>query len=639
MYSLILFGPILIFIITTILGRFLGSFYTALSVCVSTFVSVILALDAINFITNSAFNVVYYVNITNLLTVNLLEVNWHFYFDFLTLSMYVLITLVSFFIQIFSIGYMGEDASHVRFIIYLCFFMIAILLLVGSSNFIQIFFGWELVGLASFLLINFWFSRQDANISAYKAVAVNRVGDCFILFSIFLFIYEYETVEFDLLFSVYNLTTTTYVAFFFVTVGAFAKSAQFFFQGWLPDAMEGPTPVSALLHSATIVTAGVFLMLRFIDFLAVFSYVRYLVVFIGLLTALYAISIAAVADDTKRATAYTTLNQLGFMFFGCGSLAGATVLFHLIVHGFYKSFAFLNAAIELHDLEDEQDGEFDQLDTTNNFSFFDILTSLVFVSVNAIPFTSPSISKEFILLSGIEASSDYLTVLVTLILFSSPIDEGRDDVDVQISYATYNDDLYIPGSVPTSMLISVCFLGGLSIISASLLEEFFLDINFFWSNDNYFWIITQGSLLIFLPFFSIIVSEFDSSESRITSDLANSTVYDRSYQHYQSVLFNAELWYYDEFVTKVSGFYYKFVNFFSLQVFDRGYLEYLYVTITKNALSSFHSAKLNSNYVDRLYPLVVYATFTIIIFIFAPPNFIWVVGTIMMFEFFIYEKK
>ena len=181
------------FFFCMLLGRFMGGFYTALAVAISTFFSVLFSFDAITFMAYSAYSLTYYVDLAQLINVNFLSISWHSYFDFLTLSMFCLITLVSFFIQIFSVGYMGEDASFVRFMIYLCFFMIAMLLLVGSANFLQLFFGWELVGLASFLLINFWFARQDANISAYKAVAVNRVGDCFILLSIFIFITLHES--------------------------------------------------------------------------------------------------------------------------------------------------------------------------------------------------------------------------------------------------------------------------------------------------------------------------------------------------------------------------------------------------------------------------------------------------------------
>jgi len=634
MYTLIIFGPIFIFFLSILFGRLMGGFYTSAAVSISTLFSIFFSLDAIIFIISSNFKLVYYFDIATLLNINFLQINWHSYFDYLTLTMFVLICCISFFIQIFSIGYIGEDASFVRFISYLCFFIIAMLLLVGSANFLQMFFGWELVGLASFLLINFWFSRSDANISAYKAVAVNRVGDCFILLGIFIFLYLYQTIEFDFLFSIFEVDSWTSLGFFFVILGAFAKSAQFFFHGWLPDAMEGPTPVSALLHSATMVTAGVFLTLRFLDFLAAFDFVRYLVVFFGLLTALYAMSIAAVSDDTKRATAYTTLNQLGFIFFGCGSLASATVLFHLIVHGFYKSYSFLSAAVELHDLEDEQDGEFDNLDPSKIFSFNDLLSSLVFVSINAIPFTSPSISKEFMLLSGMENSSDYLTFFVTLTLFSSTVDEGRDDSDDYSSYSYYYDDLYVPGSFPTTMIFSVTSLGFLSIFSATILEEFFLDINFSVSFVEFSWDIA-GSILIFLPFLSLIFSEFDISRSTKNEDLNFYLSENRNSSIYQVLLFNADLWFYDEIISKISSYFYKFSDFFSNQVLDKAYFELFYVD-TFHYLTNyfFINTKYSYNSIEKAYPAASLFIFISIFFYLLTPYPLWSFIIFFIFEFF-----
>jgi NADH:ubiquinone oxidoreductase subunit 5 (subunit L)/multisubunit Na+/H+ antiporter MnhA subunit len=634
MYTLIIFGPVFIFFLSILLGRLIGGFYTSIAVSISTLFSIFFSFDAIIFMISSSFKLVYYVELAALIEVNFLSISWHSYFDYLTLTIFCLISTISLFIQIFSIGYMAEDASFVRFISYLCFFMIAILLLVGSSNFLQIFFGWELVGLASFLLINFWFARPDANISAYKAVAVNRVGDCFILLGLFIFIFLYQTVEFDLLFSVYKIDSWTNLGFLFVILGAFAKSAQFFFHGWLPDAMEGPTPVSALLHSATMVTAGVFLTLRFLDLLASFDTVRYLVTFFGLLTALYAMSIAAVSDDTKRATAYTTLNQLGFIFFGCGSLAGATVLFHLIVHGFYKSYSFLSAAVELHDLEDEQDGEFDNLDPTSTFSYNDLLTSLVFVSVNAIPFTSPSISKEFMLLSGIENSADYLTFFVTVVLFSSAVDEGREDIDDYASYSYYIDDLYVPASIPTPMLFSVTFLGFLSIFSATFLEEFFLDINFAWATVDFSWD-TQGSILIFLPFISLIFSEFDFSRSTKHEDFEFNLVENRESSRYQSIIFNADLWFYDELVARFSSYFYRFANFFTNHVLDKAYFEKYYVeTIYFFILYSEANTKYSYNSIEKAYPASTIFIFTSVFVYLIISYLLWIAFVFFIFEFF-----
>lgn len=630
------------FLIVCLLGKKIGGYYTALAVCFSTFFSVLLSVDAFVFMLYSSFNLVYDVRLAPIFEFSSICASWHFYFDYLTLSIFCLISIVSFFIQIFSISYMGEDASHTRFISYLCFFIVAILLLVGAPNFVQLFFGWELVGLASFLLINFWFGRSDANISAFKAVAVNRVGDCFLLFSMFVFLYRYQVIEFDLIFSVFVNDYLTFLGFSFLVIGCFAKSAQFFFHGWLPDAMEGPTPVSALLHSATMVTAGVFLALRFMEIMAVFSVIRYIVVFFGLLTALYAISIASVADDTKRVTAYTTLNQLGFMFFGCGSLAGATVLFHLIVHGFYKSFSFLSAAIELYDLEDEQDGEYDNLDIVQGFNPYDLFTSLVFLSVNAIPFTSPSISKEFLLLSGMENVTEYMTFLVCIVLFSSPVDEGRDDIEDAYEVAGYQDELYVSSAYPYPILFGCFGLGILSIFSATFLEEVFIDMNYYWCNASVWnWLDVKGSILIFLPFVALVVSEFDSSKINRYQDFSHSTVITRLNSSYQTLLFNAELWFYDEILGKLSAKFISFSDRLTNFTLDKAYIEYVYVTGAQRFFQSLHWSVVNSRYsMEKVYSyslVIVILVFSFNSLVQLPT--IWFILTIFCVEYFIYNKS
>jgi len=563
------------------LSRLGGSFSSVL-VLASTLLSIILSFDAFITCVFHSFNFVYYLPILPLIDLGWVQIEWAFFMDPVTCAMFVLITSVSFFIQLFSFSYMGEDASRVRFMYYLCFFMVAMLLLVSSPNLLQMFFGWELVGLASFLLINFWFARNDANAAAFKAMAFNRVGDCFFILAMVLFAFTCGSWDFDIIFCVSFLEPTFYnaFAFFFLIIAAFAKSAQFFFHSWLPDAMEGPTPVSALLHSATMVTAGVFLMVRCMDLIELFPYLRYFITFFGLLTAFYAMAIAAVADDTKRVTAYTTLNQLGFMFYGCGSLAVPTVIFHLVVHGFYKSFSFLTAAVELHDLEDEQDGESDQLDDITNPNSYDILSSLAFFSVNAIPFTSPSVSKEFMLLSGLESSSNYFMYLTTLVLFTGMVDEGRDDVEGDFSDSVfYSADFYASSQPPVFILAGCSGLAFFSIFSSSFLEEIFLDLSFTSNTtvNSFFWLDVRGSILIALPFLSLMFSEFDNSSKSSAGDFNLSSILVRNDFRYQSILFNSELWTYDLLISKLSVLFYKFSAWKTNFVLDKGTLEQLYV--------------------------------------------------------------
>jgi NADH:ubiquinone oxidoreductase subunit 5 (subunit L)/multisubunit Na+/H+ antiporter MnhA subunit len=593
MYSLIIFCPILALFCTAVFSSFgffsagkpvafyqLGGDSASFLVLLSTFVAILLSLDALTTCFFHSFSFLYYLPLSPLFNLGWVTIQWGFFMDPLTVVMCSLITTVSFFIQLFSLAYMGEDASRVRFMVYLCFFMVSMLLLVGSGNLLQIFFGWELVGLASFLLINFWFSRSDANLAAFKAMAFNRVGDCFFILAMILFAYTVGSWDFDVIFCLSFVYPSALHAFglFFLVIAAFAKSAQFFFHSWLPDAMEGPTPVSALLHSATMVTAGVFLILRCMDLLEIFPVLRYFVIFFGLITAFYAMAIAAVADDTKRVTAYTTLNQLGFMFYGCGALAAPTVLFHLVVHGFYKSFSFLTAAIELHDFEDEQDGEADQLETPTP-NVYDLLSSLVFISVNAIPFSSPSVSKEFMLLSGLEGNSSYFSYLTTLILFTGLVDEGRDDVEGDFSdTGFYVTDLHVSPQVPGFMLAGCSGLGVCSIFSASFLEEFFVELAFT-PATTFFWLDVRGSLLISLPFFALIFAEFDTSASKSTlSDFNASSLFSRTDPRYQSVIFNAELWSYDRYLAKFSSYFYSFAAWQSFLVLDKGFLEALYVS-------------------------------------------------------------
>jgi NADH:ubiquinone oxidoreductase subunit 5 (subunit L)/multisubunit Na+/H+ antiporter MnhA subunit len=596
----------------------------------SSFLTIYTLLDAFLLLLNSNFIFTYALPILDVFSFFNVGFQWTFYFDYLTLVMYGLITIITTFIFIFSFGYMSEDASAVRFLLYLIFFMVSMQVLVGSSNFLQLFFGWELVGLASFLLINFWFSRQDANMAAYKAVAVNRFGDCFLLLSIFIFFFVYNTIEFDLILALVEATFLAKLAFIFLILACFAKSAQFFFHGWLPDAMEGPTPVSALLHSATMVTAGVFVALRFIDLMALFSDVRFFVVFVSLLTALYSMSLAAVADDTKRVTAYTTLNQLGFMFFGCASLATATVLFHLIVHGFYKSFTFLSAAIELHNFEDEQDGEYDNLDDVSDFEFFDIFTSLVYFSINAIPFTSPSISKEFMLLSGSEMLPNYFFLIVLVVLFANPIDEGRSDISDHPSSHSYVDDVYFRSSSNPFISFSCFSLGTFSIFSATFLEEFFIDMKISTSvHSSWDWILTQSSILIFLPFIIFVFSELDNSRFSKQEDFNHSSLFPQD-SRYRSLLFNADLWHYDYLITFISSKFLKFSYYLNQFYLDRGYLEYLFVALPFKSVQYF-----SSFYYIFLEIGVFFSVVTISLSFICFFNFPWFFIGILLYIFFV----
>jgi hypothetical protein len=239
------------------------------------------------------------------------------------------------------------------------------------------------------------------------------------------------------------------------------------------------------------------------------------------------------------------------------------------------------------------------------------------------------------LLSGMENSADYLTFFVTIILFSSPIDEGRDDADDYSDYNYYVDDVYVPGSFPFAMTIAVSSLGIISIFSATILEEFFLDMNFFWSgtNVNFSWIDTKGTFLLFLPFLSLIFSEFDFSRSSKVEDFNFNVITSRDDSRYQAILFNADLWFYDELVAKISSNFYKFSNFFANQSLDKAYLEYYYIDFLHYITSHFDfNNKYSYNSIEKAYPSSLFFMLIASVLFYLLPFFTWAFCIFFLFE-------
>ena len=297
----------------------------------------------------------------------LFNVGWTLRFDALTVVMLVVVNTVSSLVHLYSIGYMAEDPHRPRFFAYLSLFTFAMLMLVTADNFLQLFFGWEGVGLASYLLIGFWYQKPSANAAAIKAFVVNRVGDFGFALGIVGIFAVYGTISFDEVFAAtpamvgrtfefagaqYDVVTTlTFLLF----VGAMGKSAQFLLHTWLPDAMEGPTPVSALIHAATMVTAGVFMVARLSPLFELAPVALGVVTVVGGITALFAATVGLVQNDIKRVIAYSTCSQLGYMFFAAGVSAYQAAMFHLFTHAFFKALLFLGAGSVIHAMHHEQD--------------------------------------------------------------------------------------------------------------------------------------------------------------------------------------------------------------------------------------------------------------------------------------------
>lgn len=364
MLILILILPLLGFFSGSLFGRYLGvgvCYITCFNLLTSFFISLGLFYNILS--TGVSYKLV----LLPWIFVDSLNVNWSFCFDSLTSVMLIVVTFISSLVHIYSTEYMENDPHLPRFMAYLSLFTFFMLILVTSNNFLQMFVGWEGVGLASYLLINFWFTRIQANKAAIKAMLVNKVGDFFMLLAIFAIYFVFNTLDYDLVFSLSPLVVNhkIWLSNFEIYVldiicvllllGAMGKSAQFGLHTWLPDAMEGPTPVSALIHAATMVTAGVFLIIR-CSFLFEFSPLSLnLIIIVGSLTAFFAATVGLFQNDIKRVIAYSTCSQLGYMVFACGLSSYEVSIFHLSNHAFFKALLFLGAGSIIHAIADEQD--------------------------------------------------------------------------------------------------------------------------------------------------------------------------------------------------------------------------------------------------------------------------------------------
>ena len=356
--------PLIASIISGFFGKFIGDrnseIITSLLVSISAIFSFIILYEVIQNQYEDNIIIATWINSGSL------DVNWSMKIDALSAVMLVVVTSVSALVHIYSIGYMSHDPHKPRFMAYLSLFTFAMLMLVTSDNFIQLFFGWEGVGLCSYFLIGFWFKKETANAAAIKAFIVNRVGDFGFALGIFLIFYLFGTVNYSEVFEQIPTITDKNLIFLgfeinaidliclLLFIGAMGKSAQIFLHTWLPDAMEGPTPVSALIHAATMVTAGVFLVVRCSPIYEYSELALNIITIVGMSTAFFAATVALVQTDIKKIIAYSTCSQLGYMFFATGVGAYNVAMFHLFTHAFFKALLFLGSGSVIHAFKDEQ---------------------------------------------------------------------------------------------------------------------------------------------------------------------------------------------------------------------------------------------------------------------------------------------
>ena len=423
--------------------------------------------------------------------------NWSINIDPLSSVMLVVVTFVSALVHIYSIGYMSHDPHKPRFMSYLSLFTFSMLALVVSDNFLQLFFGWEGVGLCSYLLIGFWYKKESANNAAIKAFIVNRIGDFGLAIGIFLIFFFFGTINFEETFNIASQYSEKTLVFFgieanlitliclFLFIGAMGKSAQFLLHTWLPDAMEGPTPVSALIHAATMVTAGVFLVVRCSPIFEYSQVALNLVTIIGMITAIFAASVALVQNDIKKIVAYSTCSQLGYMFFAAGVGAYHVAMFHLFTHAFFKALLFLGAGSVIHAFKDEQDirnmgGVRKKLPYTYTFMLIGTL------ALTGFPFLSGFYSKDAIIeFAYLKNSSlgNYAASIGIFTAFLTSIYSWR--LFFKTFHGSYNNKKIPIDETHESPLVMLLPLMLLSI--GAIFSGYFFKNIFIGSSNNDFW--------------------------------------------------------------------------------------------------------------------------------------------------------
>ena len=399
MYLAIITLPILGSIVSGFFGRKIG--ITGAHIITSTCIIITTILAILAFIEVGLNNIPVSINLFRWIDSESLNVLWGFQFDSLTVSMLLPVLIVSSLVHIYSIGYMSHDPHNQRFFSYLSLFTFMMVILVTANNYLLMFVGWEGVGVCSYLLVSFWFTRIAANQSSISAFLTNRVGDCFLTIGMFAILWSLGNVDYSTVFSLAPYISENIVIIIGVCllIGAMAKSSQVGLHVWLPMAMEGPTPVSALIHAATMVTAGVYLLMRSSPLIEYSSTVLLLCLWLGAITTVFSSLIGLFQQDIKKVIAYSTMSQLGMMVIAVGLSSYNVALFHLVNHAFYKALLFLGAGSVIHAVADNQDfRKYGGL-----ISFLPLTYSVMLIaslSLVAFPFMTGFYSKDFILESA-----------------------------------------------------------------------------------------------------------------------------------------------------------------------------------------------------------------------------------------------
>ena len=486
MYSAIVFLPLIGALLAGFLGRWLGAKGSGVLTSALLSVSAVLSWIALYRVGLAGEDM--RVPILEWVTSGDLQANWSLRIDTLTAVMLVVVNTVSALVHIYSIGYMSHDDGQPRFFAYLSLFTFAMLMLVTADNLLQLFFGWEGVGLASYLLIGFWYHKPSANAAAIKAFIVNRVGDFGFALGIFAVFAVFGTISLDTIFASapdqvgktmeflgYQLDSLTVICLL-LFVGAMGKSAQFLLHTWLPDAMEGPTPVSALIHAATMVTAGVFMVARLSPLFELAPVALQVVTAVGAITAFFAATVGVAQNDIKRVIAYSTCSQLGYMFVAMGVGAYSAGMFHLFTHAFFKALLFLGAGSVIHALHDEQDLR-NMGGLRKHIPVTFIMMVVGTLALTGFPFTSGYFSKDMI----IEAAharhtqvAEYAFILLAIAAFLTSFYSWRLIFMAFFGKPRYDEHHVHPHESPLVMLLPLGVLALGALAAGYFAHEYFI---------------------------------------------------------------------------------------------------------------------------------------------------------------------
>ena len=606
MYLTIITLPLLGSIISGFFGRKIGVTGSQLITCSLVLITTILSV--LSFIEVGINGIPVTVQLFRWIDSESLNVLWSFSFDSLTVSMLIPVLIVSSLVHIYSIGYMSHDPHNQRFFSYLSLFTFMMIVLVTSDNYLLMFVGWEGVGVCSYLLVSFWFTRIAANQSSISAFLTNRVGDCFLTIGMFAILWSFGNVDYSTVFSMTPYITNNIVTLIGICllIGAMAKSSQIGLHVWLPMAMEGPTPVSALIHAATMVTAGVYLLMRSSPLIEYSNTVLLCCLWIGAITTVFSSLIGLFQQDIKKVIAYSTMSQLGMMVIAIGLSSYNIALFHLVNHAFYKGLLFLGAGSVIHAVADNQD--FRKYGGLR--AFLPLTYSVMLIaslSLVAFPFMTGFYSKDFILESAY--GQFYFSSIV--VYFISTVGAMFTTLySVKVLYITFltnpngsfvdykhvhESDIYMSIPLIVLAIFSIFFGYVTKDIFIGLGSNFFVDNSLFIHPSHEIMLDTEFAVpilfkilpLIFtlsLSFISIILLEF-VPKTLIYFNLSNTgyNIYGFFSQRFLIELFYNK--YVTDFILKLGGQTTKVIDKGSIELIGPYGLEKGLVSLSRNMAS------------------------------------------------------